>query len=210
MNIIKIQNDDANILKIAAFMAREFKTKSETEWLATMSIAIQEKRLSSYFEHTESVSIQFAYGAIEIPKPDAKRNPDASTFWQSKRYLLSAAQLDPSNEKVGKHIIIKKSSLHEWLNSEKHALPEFWFERNDSGRRQQQKNEIFRLAMTEFGENIMCIPEKGKKHIENLCLDNHKELFTKDGFKRAWQELVNEKKIQSANHNICSPRAHKA
>ena len=62
------------------------------------------------------------------------------------------------------------------------------------GRRDQQIAEILRVAKDLNYTDLMVIPEGGKSMIKNECLKNT-SLFTKDSFKKAWQEANNRKLI---------------
>ncbi|MBS3904658.1 MAG: hypothetical protein KGZ39_04975 [Simkania sp.] len=55
------------------------------------------------------------------------------------------------------------------------------------GRRNMQVQHISELIV-KIGFDPLNIPLGGKQAIETICLNTKKNLFTKDGFKRAWQK----------------------
>jgi len=159
----------------------------------------------------------------EIPESDEGMTPDFSRYYPPKPYTRTplpskeppcGVVLRPDDkrqfEEIGKFALISRAAYADWKKRPpfpSDSLLPGWIEgfnpepvqpikpkQNPLGRRDLQIQRILEV-IEELNFNPRQIPEGGKKTVETRCLEDA-EMFTKDGFKKAWQEARNRSLIE--------------
>ena len=102
-------------------------------------------------------------------------------------------------------------AIPDWLGGDSVKLETGWAISPDfkSPRRRNQV-QILETLIRKSELNPLEIPRDGKAALRNQCLDQHGNTFTKDGFRKCWQEMVNAGLLRVDGHDRYANRGKRA